>query len=85
LKGLKFRTLGYRAGRVRIVGLDGEAPGYASLTLRLMFAMLGPLNWPADLAWLSSDSHRQALRDKFANTYVVRADAQAAGEVIDPS
>jgi hypothetical protein len=55
------------------------APGYGALTLRLMFAMLGPLNWVIDLAWLSSDPHRQAIRDKFAATYVVRGTAVPAG------
>jgi uncharacterized RDD family membrane protein YckC len=79
LKRYAFRTLGYRAGRVRIVGLDGMAPGYGALTLRLMFAMLGPLNWVIDLAWLSSDPHRQAIQDKFAATYVVRGTAVLAG------
>jgi hypothetical protein len=44
-----------------------------------MFGLLGPLNWLLDLVWLSSDAHRQALRDKFANTYVVKVQAQPAG------
>src|SRR5215471_3024981 len=80
LKRSRFRTLGYRLGRVKIVGLDGRAPSYPALILRLMFGVLGPLNWLLDLAWLSGDSNRQALRDKFANTYVVKRNAQAAGE-----
>jgi hypothetical protein len=45
-----------------------------------MFGVLGPLNWLIDLIWLSSDANRQALRDKSANTYVVKAKAQAAGQ-----
>lgn len=79
VKRSRFRTLGYRVGRVRIVALDGQTPGYAALTLRMMFGMLGPLNWLLDLIWLSNDTNRQALRDKFANTYVVKVNAQAAG------
>ena len=71
LKSSKFRTLGYRLGRVKIVGLDGRPPGYPALMLRSMFGVLGPLNWLLDLAWLSNDTNRQALRDKFASTYVV--------------
>jgi hypothetical protein len=59
--------------------LDGQAPGYTALTLRMMFGILGPLNWLLDLLWLSNDTNRQALRDKFANTYVVKLNAQAAG------
>jgi len=44
-----------------------------------MFGMLGPLNWLIDLTWLSSDANRQALRDKFAGTYVIHANALPAG------
>ncbi len=80
LKRSRFRTLGYRLGRVRIVALDGQVPGYGALISRLMFGVLGPLNWLMDLIWLSNDANRQALRDKFANTYVVKAKAQAAGQ-----
>ena len=80
LKRSRFRTLGYRAGRIRIVGLDGRVPSYLSLILRLTFAMLGPLNWLVDLTWLSNDNNRQALRDKFADTYVIKVDAQPAGQ-----
>jgi uncharacterized RDD family membrane protein YckC len=80
LKRSRFRTLGYRLGGVKIVGLDGGPPSYPSLLLRFTFTALGPLNWCIDLLWLSHDPHRQALRDKFANTYVIRTDAQPAGE-----
>ena len=51
----------------------------SSLTFRLMFGVLGPLNWMVDLLWLSGDPHRQALRDKLAGTYVVRKTAEPAG------
>src|SRR5215831_1901459 len=69
LKRSRFRTLGYRLGGTRIVGLDGRPPGYWALTARLVFGFLGPINWLLDLAFLSGDPHRQALRDKFAQTY----------------
>jgi uncharacterized RDD family membrane protein YckC len=80
LKRSRFRTLGYRLGRIKIVGLDGQPPTYFSLSLRLMFGILGPLNWLVDLAWLSGDAHCQALRDKFACTYVVTEKSQPAGQ-----
>jgi uncharacterized RDD family membrane protein YckC len=79
LKRSRFRTLGYRLWGVRILGLDGRTPGWGSLILRLSFALVGPLNWVVDLMWLSGDLHRQALRDKFAHTYVVKASAEPAG------
>jgi hypothetical protein len=40
-----------------------------------MFLFLGPFNYVADLIWLSGDPQRQALRDKFTQTYVVRKKA----------
>lgn len=80
LKRSRWRTLGYRLGGVKIVGLDGARAGWGALTFRLSFMLLGPLNWVIDLFWLSGDPHRQAIRDKFARTYVVRANAEPAGE-----
>jgi uncharacterized RDD family membrane protein YckC len=79
VKRSQFRTLGYRVGRVRIVGLDGQAPSYSSLILRSVFGILGPLNW-LDSIWLFDDRHRQTLRDKFAGTYVVKINAQPSGK-----
>jgi uncharacterized RDD family membrane protein YckC len=79
LKRSRFRTLGCRLCGVRIVGLDGRTPGWGSLIYRLAFALVGPLNWVVDLMWLSGDVHRQALRDKYAHTYVIKASAEPAG------
>ena len=79
LKRSKIRTVGYRIGRVRIVGLDGQPASYLSLATRLLFGALGPLNWLSDLIWLSGDRHRQAIRDKFAQTYVIKTQAEPAG------
>jgi uncharacterized RDD family membrane protein YckC len=75
LKGSRFRTVGYVLAGARIVNLRGERPGYVSLLGRLAFAVLGPFNFFADLLWVSSDPCRQALRDKFAHTYVIRRNA----------
>jgi len=77
LKRSSFRTLGYILGRARIVNLQGTTPSIASLFLRLLFAVLGPLNFLFDLFWIPSD--RQALRDKFAHTYVIRRFASPSG------
>ncbi len=80
LKRSTLRTLGYRLCRVRVVGLDGQAASYWSLVFRMMFGIFGPVFWLFDLTWLTTDSNRQTLHDKFANTYVVKANAQAAGQ-----
>ena len=79
LKRSPFRTIGYLIGGVRIVGMDGQTPSYTAMLLRLMFGMLSPL-WCFDLIWLFNDVHRQALRDKFACTYVVKRNAQPLGQ-----
>jgi hypothetical protein len=65
---------------VRIVGTDGRIASWTALSIRLCFALLGPANWLLDLIWLSGDKHRQSLRDKFAHTYVVKTQAQPAGD-----
>jgi uncharacterized RDD family membrane protein YckC len=79
LKRSKGGSVGYRLGGVRIVGLDGQPAGLLPLTVRLLFMVLGPVNYPLDLACLSCDTHRQALRDKFTDTFVVKKRAEPAG------
>jgi uncharacterized RDD family membrane protein YckC len=79
LKGSRFRTLGYVLAGARIVSLSGERPSYTTLLGRLAFAIFGPLNYLFDLLWVSSDPRHQALRDKFAHTYVIRKSAVPAG------
>jgi uncharacterized RDD family membrane protein YckC len=81
-KRSRARTLGYRLGRVRIIGIHGDSPTTARLTFRLVFAMIGVYStgWGVfDLLWLTGDDHRQTLRDKLAHTYVVKASATPAG------
>lgn len=79
LKRSSFGTLGYKLCKVRVVNLRGERPGILALTFRLIFAVIGPLNMLLDLIWLSGDENCQALRDKFAQTYVVKQDAKPIG------
>ena len=78
-KGSRFRTLGYVLAGARIVNFSAQRPGYWTLFGRLAFVVFGPVNFLVDLCWISSDPSRQALRDKFTHTYVVRADAVPAG------
>ena len=52
------------------------------MTFRLILALIGTYSnvlGLVDLLWITSDDHRQALRDKLARTYVVRASAQPTG------
>jgi uncharacterized RDD family membrane protein YckC len=78
-KHSRFRTIGYRLGRVRIVNAYGQPPSQWALSLRLLFAVVGPLNFVLDILWIPSDPCKQSLRDKLAHSYVVKQSAQAAG------
>lgn len=75
LKGSRWRTIGYLATRAKIVDYSGRRPSRLALLIRLLFVVMGPLNFLVDLLWIPSDATRQALRDKFAHTFVVRQDA----------
>jgi uncharacterized RDD family membrane protein YckC len=75
-----LRTLGYMLGGVRIVNLQGGPPRLWDLTIRALFVFLGPLNMLLDIVWVTGDEHRQALRDKWAHTYVIRNRAIPAGQ-----
>ena len=79
LKRSRFRTLGYKALGAQIVNLAGGRPSVLSLLGRLFFSFVGPLNFLIDLFWLTGDPNRQAIRDKFAGTYVVKRHATPAG------
>jgi len=79
LKRSRFTTAGYRLARVRIVDAYGRPPRFGALTLRLSFGLLGPFNVVLDMLWIPFDRHKQALRDKLAHTYVVKANAEPAG------
>jgi len=79
LKGSCVRTVGYRLAGVRIVDACGRPPGLGALTVRLGFGVLWPLNLVLDALWIPFDRRKQSLRDQFARTYVVRANARPAG------
>jgi uncharacterized RDD family membrane protein YckC len=79
LKRSRYRTFGYMLAGARVVNLQGEVPSIASLLGRLLFVVGGPANFLLDLVWVSSDPARQAIRDKFAHTYVIRKAAVPTG------
>jgi uncharacterized RDD family membrane protein YckC len=79
LKHSRFRTLGYVIAGAQIVNMKGDRPGILSLSGRLLFALAGPINFLFDILWLTGDKDRQAFRDKFAGTYVVRKHSSPAG------
>jgi uncharacterized RDD family membrane protein YckC len=78
LKRTSFRTLGYRLMGLQIVGYTGKPPTIFQMTIRPAITFFfTPLF--DDLSWIPSDRCRQALRDKFACTYVIRKGASPAG------
>lgn len=80
LKRSRIRTLGYVLFGTRIVSLHGQPPSLFAMSIRLLFAGLGPFNSLLDLIWIAGDEQRQALRDKFAGTYVIRRYATPCGQ-----
>jgi uncharacterized RDD family membrane protein YckC len=81
-KRTRVRTLGYRLARVRLVDIRGDSPRSLRVTFRLLLALMGGYSSVlglVDLLWITGDDHKQALRDKLAHTYVIRAGAQPAG------
>lgn len=79
LRRSRLRTVGYRLFRVRIINLQGDRPDIFALAIRLVFSVFGPGNLLLDRFWIPSERARQALRDKFAHTYVIKADAVPVG------
>lgn len=79
IKRSNFRSFGYKLFKARIVDLEGKRPSIWKMTLRILLAIIGPLNILLDFMWMGGDKERQALRDKFSQTYVIKKDAQPAG------
>ena len=81
-KRSRARTLGYRLGRVKIVSIHGDSPSAWRVTFRLLLTLMGGYSYLLgliDLCWITGDDDRQALRDKLAHTYVIRAAAEPMG------
>jgi uncharacterized RDD family membrane protein YckC len=76
LKRTRVGTLGYRMMGFRLVGLDGRPVSLFHATARFVVLL-----WLAGVDTFSmvSDENAQTFRDKFAQTYVVRRNAEPAG------
>ena len=79
LKRSRFRTIGYRICRLKIVTTKGDRPSLIRMTARMVMWILGPFNLFLDLVWIGADTERQSLRDCYIGTYVVRHDAHPIG------
>ena len=79
LKRSKFRTIGYRLAQVKIVDLQGKKPSIFKMIIRALLLILGPFEFIIDLIWLTSETTKQTLRDKYVGTYVVDERANPVG------
>jgi uncharacterized RDD family membrane protein YckC len=80
IKASDIRTLGYRLIGVKVVTFKGKRPSVLRMIFRLFIWLLGPLNIVMDLIWVGIDQDRQALRDRFAGTCVVKVNASPIRE-----
>jgi uncharacterized RDD family membrane protein YckC len=80
IKAYGIPTVGYRLGNIQLINLKGSSPSLWQTSLCFLFIVFGPLNYLLDLLWLSGDTAKQAFRDKFAGTLVVRKGAQPLGQ-----
>jgi len=81
LKRSSWRTLGYQLAGAKLVNLKGERPALWLLTLRslLWIFFLVPGNLLIDFLWCSIDDDRQSIRDRIANTCLVKNSATPIG------
>jgi len=79
LKRSSVRTPGYWLTGLRIVDLKGRPPSMFTMSLRLAWWLLGPINPILDFLYLSEDEQRQTIRDKLMGTLVVKVAAHPAG------
>jgi uncharacterized RDD family membrane protein YckC len=67
-----LRTIGYRLTGLRLIDLKGNRVSIWRSIVRISFVFLGPLNCGLDLLWIPGDPSKQAIRDKFAGTLVIK-------------
>lgn len=79
IKRSSVRTIGYRVFGFKITDLNGEKPSLLTMSWRFALLTFGPFHLLIDLLWLGGDENKQSLRDKLANTYMVKANALPAG------
>jgi uncharacterized RDD family membrane protein YckC len=75
LKASKIGTVGQMVTGTKILNINGKKPSLFSMTYRLLFWVVGPVNFIADLAWVSLNKEKRTLRDSLCNTIVVKKKA----------
>jgi uncharacterized RDD family membrane protein YckC len=75
LKATGIPTLGYRIFKVKLVNAQGGKADFWQASGRALFLFFGPANFLLDLFWIYGEAPRQALRDKFSGTYLIKNSA----------
>lgn len=75
IKTTKIGTLGQVMTGTRIETIYGTKPGLIRMTARLLFWLVGPLNFVIDLMFLAMIKEKRAVRDCICNTIVVKKSA----------
>ncbi len=75
IKASKIGTLGQLVTNTKIIHINGKKPNIFTMTYRLIFWVLGPINFVLDYAWLTLNKERRTIRDSICNTIIVKKDA----------
>ncbi len=74
------QTPGKKALGIRVVSTDGTPLTWGQAIMRYVGQLVSTVMLGLGFLWIAVDARRQGLHDKIANTLVVRADADFAGE-----
>ncbi len=80
IKASRFGTVGYKIFSIKVVDLSGQSPNWHTMLFRFFLIFIGPFTFVTDILWLTGESSKQTLRDKYAGTYVVRSNATPEGK-----
>ena len=75
IKTTKTGTLGQILTKSRIETIYGTKPGLVRMTARLLFWVVGPLNFVIDILFIAMIKEKRAVRDCICNTIVVKKSA----------
>lgn len=76
LKASKYGSLGQRITDTKIETIYGSRPSQLRMSMRLLYWILGPINFLTDLVFMLAVKERRSIRDCFCNTIVVRRNAE---------
>lgn len=80
LKRSRYRTIGYRIFRAKIVTYQGKPPSLYILTFREAMWLLSFGNLILDFIWSNMDEHKQTYRDRMLQLYLVKNSAKPIGK-----